>query len=274
MDEQPDDPGDEAGQVHASRRNDRVAAGKVSRRPQVTVAERLVGMFPVTSCSDAFPAYMPDCIATSTHRGACPGSSCRRSRRSRDGREWCSSSPTMMRPDRSCFAPVAAAIAAARGGATPRRSTARCPPHSGSPWPSWSRTSSDPVASMLVTIESMCCSTPSSSGPWPPSATVSGRTGPAARSAVEKQDPGVLRFDVAELGAQGLGGDLSDLPGEFDAGRSGADQGEGELASGVPPGRWPCPPSRTLRRRGAGSTSASLDRLHSRCPLGVLGWPK
>src|SRR6476620_5768529 len=41
VDEQPDDPGEEAGEVHASHGNDRAAAGKVSSRSEVMVAERL-----------------------------------------------------------------------------------------------------------------------------------------------------------------------------------------------------------------------------------------
>jgi len=49
--------------------------------------------------------------------------------------------------------------------------------------------------------------------------------------AVEQQDPGVLRPDVPVLAAQRLGGDLADLPGQFDAGRSGPDQGEREPAA-------------------------------------------
>ena len=49
-------------------------------------------------------------------------------------------------------------------------------------------------------------------------------------AAVEQQDPGVLRLDVPVLAAQRLGRDLADLPGQFHAGRPGADQGEGEPA--------------------------------------------
>ena len=89
-------------------------------------------------------------------------------------------------------------------------------------------------------------------------------------AAVEQQYPGILRFDVPELGAKGLGGDLSDLPGEFHAGRAGADQGEGQVGPAFlrVGGRV-----RHLERsvHPAPDRERIGDRLHPRCPPGVLG---
>ena len=89
-------------------------------------------------------------------------------------------------------------------------------------------------------------------------------------AAVEQQYPGVLRFDVPELGAKGLGGDLPDLPGQFHAGRAGADQDEGEVGTAFlrVGGRvrhlegavYPAPDRERIG-----------DRLHARRPAGELG---
>ena len=115
--------------------------------------------------------------------------------------------------------------------APPRpRSTRRCRASYRVTLPSWSLTCR-PSGSTWVTIEPMCSSTPS----LPRSrAARADSFGPniasGALAAVEQQHPGVLRLDVPVLAAQRLGGDLADLPGQFHAGRPGADQGEGEPA--------------------------------------------
>ena len=86
--------------------------------------------------------------------------------------------------------------------------------------PSWARTLS-PVASTWVTIECMCCSTPSL--PRVPAA-LADRLGPnggqRGAAAVEQQHPGVLGLDVAVLVAQRLGRHLADLAGQLHAGRA------------------------------------------------------
>src|SRR5450755_754644 len=88
-------------------------------------------------------------------------------------------------------------------------------------------------------------------------------------AAVEEQHPGVLRLDTPELGAQGLGGNLPDLPGELYAGRARADEGEREpgaafLRGGRSLGHFERAVNPAPDRKRVG------DRLHARGPAGEL----
>jgi hypothetical protein len=92
-------------------------------------------------------------------------------------------------------------------------------------------------------------------------------------AAVEQQDPRIFGLDLPELPVQRLGGDLPDLPGEFDARRSRSDQGEGEppaafvwVASGfghLERAEYPPPDPQSV-----------LDGFHPWCEGGVLVVPE
>ena len=83
-----------------------------------------------------------------------------------------------------------------------------------------------------------------------------------------------LRVEIAELGPQRLARQLSHLPGQLDAGRSAADQGEGEPASLLVPDRSRSRPSRTRRTPCAGWLSASASVFMPGAHCAYSSWPK
>ncbi len=85
---------------------------------------------------------------------------------------------------------------------------------------------------------------------------------------LDEQDAGVPRIDGAEVAAQGVAGELTDLTGHLDPGRAAADDDEGE--PGLPPRRVGLPLGRFERREEpATDDERALERLH----LGCLGAP-
>jgi hypothetical protein len=92
-------------------------------------------------------------------------------------------------------------------------------------------------------------------------------------AAVEQQDPGFVGLDMPVLLAQRLGGHFPDLPGQFDAGRPGPHQGEGEPAQAFGPvvgglghlerAEYPPPDPQGV-----------LDGFHPGCEGGVLAVPE
>ena len=118
------------------------------------------GGWPASSRRIRRAAYSPACMATSATPGSPPEFIMSPATEISGWPGMVRSGCTMIRPARSCWAPVAVAIAVASGGASTPAVHSTVPASCRVTPPSGPRTSS-PVRSTLVTIECMCCSTPS-----------------------------------------------------------------------------------------------------------------
>ena len=230
MDEQPDPPAQEAAEVHLERRDDGFPAGDVGGRAQVTVLERFVERLPPGQVGDLAPGVQPGLHGDLGDPGQLvqahhvPGD-----------QDLGMAGNGQVLADHDPPGPVLL-----RAGGLGHRGGQRRRLHARGPQ-DVARLVPGQLAVVILDLQAVSVHVGDDRAHVqldPQLAQVPGGQGGQLRAehrqrrapAVEQQDPGVLRLDVPVLAAQRLGRDLADLPGQFHAGRPGADQGEGEPA--------------------------------------------
>ena len=273
MDEQPDHPPGEPGELQPPHRDHRAAAGDVGGRAQVVVAERLGRRAPPGLVADAAPG-----VQAGLHGDLGDPGELVQAHHVTGDHDLRVTGDAQVRADLDAPGPVLLGPGGRRDRRRHRRRRdPRGPQHGRRLIPGYRAVlgaDAQPAAihaghdRVHVLLD-------------PELVQGAGRLGRQLRAergqrrgaAVEQQDPGVLGVDVPVFGAQRLGGHFADLPGQFHARRAGADQGEGE----------PAPPLGRVGRRLCHLESAEhpppddqrvLDGLHAGRVRGELVVPE
>ena len=255
MDDQPEQPADEAADLHRADLGHGPEAGDGGQRAQVAVVERPWPACPSGAARWCGPRGRPTAWPPRPRPGGRPAPSGRPPRRSRGDPGSEQSGSTMTRPARSSSAPAASARR------EPRARPACRPPRPW--WPRRSLVSSRPV---------LVISTPSSSMSGDHGAEMDldphpGQVAPVRRDSRRPMVPTswslpstrttrvVARIDAPVVAPEGPPRQLVELAGHLDARGAAADDHEGHQGAGGPRRRPPPPPARRRRRSARAGTA-------------------